>query len=77
MISSAPYTGHFLLALFDGHGRLLSRAPKQKAATSLRPQKDVELSLHALMASANGAGLGDCIDDLYSPGHRPLFAGTV
>lgn len=26
MISSAPDTGHFLQALFDGHGRLLSNA---------------------------------------------------
>ena len=26
MISTAPDTGHFLQALFDGHGRLLSNA---------------------------------------------------
>ena len=30
MISSAPDTGRFLQALFDDHGRLLSKAPFPK-----------------------------------------------
>lgn len=34
-------------------------------------------ALHALMAGVTGAGLGDCIDDLFSPGHRPFPTGAV
>ena len=34
-------------------------------------------ALHALTAGVTGAGLGDCIDDLHSPGHRPFPAGAV
>lgn len=31
MIASAPDTGHFLQALYDDHGRLLSIAPFSKS----------------------------------------------